>query len=87
MKLLIACGADVDAFNANGQTALHRAAQRGADQVVSFLAEQGAKLDMKDKQGRMPVDMAREPTRNPGAAPGPGHESTVALLRQLMQAH
>ena len=85
MKLLIAHGADVDAFNANGQTALHRAAQRGADQVVRFLADQGAKLDMKDKQGRMPVDMAREPTRNPGAAPGPGHESTVALLRQLMQ--
>jgi ankyrin repeat protein len=84
MKLLIDYGADVNAFNSNGQTALHRAAQRGADQVVRFLADQGAKLDMKDKQGRMPVDLAKEPTRNPGAAPGPGHDSTVALLRQLM---
>ena len=85
MKLLIDHGADVNSFNANGQTALHRAAQRGADQVVRFLAERGAKLDFKDKQGRMPVDLAREPTRNPGAAPGPGHESTAALLRQLME--
>jgi uncharacterized protein len=87
MKLLIDHGADVNSFNANGQTALHRAAQRGADQVVRFLADHGAKLDFKDKQGRMPVDLAREPTRNPGAGPGPGHESTAALLRQLMQAH
>lgn len=86
MKLLIEHGADVNSFNANGQTAIHRAAQRGADRVVQFLAEQGAKLDMKDKQRRMPVDLAGEPTRNPGAAPGPGHESTVALLRRLMQA-
>ncbi|HLH44589.1 MAG TPA: ankyrin repeat domain-containing protein [Bryobacteraceae bacterium] len=85
MKLLIDHGADVNSFNANGQTALHRAAQRGADQVVRFLAEHGAKLDFKDKQGRMPVDVAREPTRNAGAASGPGHESTAALLRQLMQ--
>src|SRR5215471_5361244 len=85
MKLLIDHGADVNSFNANGQTALHRAAQRGADQVVRFLAERGAKLDVKDKQGRMPVELAREPTRNPGAAPGPGHESTAALLRQLME--
>ena len=87
MKLLIDYGADVNAFNANGQTALHRAAQRGADQVVQFLADQGAKLNMKDKQGRMPVDLAREPTRNPGGPPGPGHASTAALLRQLMQAN
>jgi ankyrin repeat protein len=86
MKLLIEYGADVNAFNSNGQTALHRAAQRGADEVVRYLADRGAKLNMKDKQGRMPVDLAREPTRNPGAAPGPGHESTAALLRQLMQA-
>jgi ankyrin repeat protein len=86
MKLLIDRGADVDAFNANGQTAVHRAAQRGANQVVQFLADRGAKLDMKDKQGRMPVDLAREPTRNPGGPPGPRNESTVTLLRQLMQS-
>jgi ankyrin repeat protein len=87
MKLLLEYGADVNSFNANGQTAIHRAAQRGADQVVRFLADHGAKLNMKDKQGRMPVNLAGEPTRNPGASPGPGHATTVALLRQLMQTN
>ena len=51
IKLLMERGADLNAFNTNGQTALHRAAQRGADQLVRFLAENGAKLDMRDKQG------------------------------------
>ena len=78
MKLCIDHGADVNAFNSNGQTALHRAAQRGADQVVKFLAEQGAKLDMKDKQNRTPLDIAS------GSGPG-SRASTAALLRQLMQ--
>jgi ankyrin repeat protein len=86
IKLCLERGVDINAFTSNGQTALHRAAARGADQVVRFLAEHGAKLDMKDRQGRMPVDMALERTRNPGATAGPGHESTAALLRQLMAA-
>ena len=75
---------DINAFNNNGQTALHRAAQRGADQVVKFLAEHGAKLDMKDKQNRTPVDMALLPTPDPGNTPKPGHLATAALLRQYM---
>jgi uncharacterized protein len=75
-------GVDINAFNNNGQTALHRAAQRGADQVVKFLAEHGAKLDMKDKQNRTPIDMALLPTPDPGNTPKPGHLATAALLRQ-----
>jgi ankyrin repeat protein len=77
MKLCIEHGADIDAFNRNGQTALHRAAGRGADKIVRFLAEQGAKLDFKDKQGRTALDLV--------STPGPrGRESTAALLRELM---
>jgi ankyrin repeat protein len=74
-------GVDINAFNNNGQTALHRAAQRGADQIVKFLAEHGAKLDMKE-QNRTPVDMALLPTPDPGNTPKPGHLATAALLRQ-----
>jgi ankyrin repeat protein len=87
LKLFLERGVDVNAFTSNGVTALHRAAARGADQVVKFLAERGAKLDMKDRQGRMPVDMALERTPVPGGPPGPGHASTAALLRQLMGGH
>lgn len=79
-------GVDINAFNNNGQTALHRAAARGADQIVRFLAEHGAKLDMKDKQNRTPVDMAELPTPDPGNTPKPGHLATAALIRQYIAA-
>lgn len=86
MQICLDHGVDINAFNNNGQTALHRAAQRGADQVVKFLAEHGATLDMKDKQNRTPVDMALLPTPDPGNTPKPGHLATAALLRQYMAA-
>jgi len=85
MKLLVDRGADVNAFNASGQTALSRAAQRGANKIVQYLADQGAKLDMKDKQGRTPLDLVSRPS-GPGGRGGPAgpREETAALLRQLI---
>jgi len=44
----------VNAQDANGDTALHGAALRGASEVVQFLAEKGAKLDVVDKIGWTP---------------------------------
>jgi ankyrin repeat protein len=58
IKLCVARGLDLDAFNANGQTLLHLAVQRGNNSIVRYLAESGAKLDMKNKQGRTPMDIA-----------------------------
>jgi uncharacterized protein len=93
LKLFFDHGADVDAFNAAGQTALHIAAGRGSDDVVRFLASRGAKLDMKDKQGHTPLEVAggvggaggggRGAPGGRGGGPAAVHESTVALLRQL----
>ena len=88
LQMCIDRGVDINAFNTAGQTAMHVAAGRGLDGVVKFLAEQGAKLDRTDKQGRTPLDVAlgvgagvaRGNNRNQG---GP-RESTAALLRQLM---
>jgi ankyrin repeat protein len=87
MKVLVEHGGDVNAFNANGQTALHRAAQRGANKIVQYLADQGAKLDMKDKQGRTALDLVSGaggggPGGRGGA--GGGQPATANLLRQLM---
>ena len=59
MKLLIAKGADVNAANQAGLTPLHFAAQRGSDRVIEFLASQGARFDVRNKQGRRPADLAR----------------------------
>jgi ankyrin repeat protein len=57
MQLLLDHGVDIDAFNANGQTAAHAAAIRAA--IEKWLADHGAKMDMKDKQNRTPADLAR----------------------------
>jgi hypothetical protein len=88
---LLDAGAPVGATNAGGETALHGAAQRGADAVVRFLVERGARLDTKDKAGRTPLHTAMGIgliVRNGGGAPvdAPPRTSTVALLRELMAA-
>jgi ankyrin repeat protein len=62
MKALIAKGADVNATNDAGMTPLHYAAARGSDRIVEFLAAQGARFDVKNKQGRTPSDLARGKT-------------------------
>jgi ankyrin repeat protein len=84
MKLCIEYGADVDAFNRNGQTALHRAAQRGANKIVQFLADAGAKLDFKDRQGRTALDLVSGAGGRGGRGGGGGQPATAALLRELM---
>lgn len=86
VKLLVEHGVDVNAFNTNGQTILHNAAGRGANAVIQYVAEKGARLDKKDKQGRTPLDIANGAGGGGrgGARGGRGNESTAALLRELM---
>ena len=85
MQLLLARGVDIDAFNTTGQTAVHAAAGRGADSVVKFLAGKGATLNLPDKQGRTPLDVALGVGGGGGQRGGVAvRESTATLLRQLM---
>ncbi len=86
LKLCLDAGADLNAADNQGQTALHGAAQKGWDQVVQFLADHGAKLDVKDKRGRTPLDAAMGLLGNGGfdGSRRDVHESTAALLRKLM---
>src|SRR5262245_7529464 len=93
IKLLVEHGVDVNAFNTNGQTIVHNAAARGANGIIQYVAERGARLDKKDKQGRTPLDIAlgaggggrgAAGAGARGAGGGRGNESTAALLRELM---
>jgi uncharacterized protein len=85
IDLCLKAGADINAKDSRGQTALHGAAQKGWDDVVKYLAEHGAKLDVKDAKGLTPLDAAM------GLAGGLGfdnttgdvHQSTADLIRQL----
>ena len=79
-------GVDINAANDSGQTALHIAAQ-ASDGIVKYLAEHGANLDSKDKQGRTPLDVAMgKGVRARIGGESTVRESTAALLRQLMSS-
>ena len=51
----VSLGADVNAANQAGDTALHTAASQGFDTVVQFLADRGADLNAKNKRGQTPL--------------------------------
>ena len=96
VQTVVSLGADLNAANGDGDTALHGAAVLGYDTVVQFLADHGAQLNAKNKRGLTPLAalMARGGRRvsadaENGAdltgAPARAvtHPSTVALLRKL----
>ena len=81
VEILVELGEDVNTANTVKETALHGAAYRGANSIARYLIDQGARLDAKDEQGRMPVNIAD------GAIAGPyfrAHDETAALLREEM---
>jgi ankyrin repeat protein len=81
VKLCLEKGADVNAANSMGLTAVHGAANRGSDEIIQFLFEHGARLDVKDKEGRSPMVWAEGvflATNAPERKPG-----TIALLSKL----
>jgi len=81
VKLAASLGNDVNAVNSMGLTALHGAANRGSNDIISFLVEKGARLDVADKQGRTALTWAQGvflATHPPEAKP-----QTIALLKQL----
>ena len=63
------------------RSAIHGAANRGANDVIKYLAANGALLDVPDKEGRTPLDWAagvflatHPPVRKP---------ETIALIERL----
>jgi ankyrin repeat protein len=76
-------GADIDAFNDKGQTSVHGAAALGSNSIVTFLAEHGARLTSRDKQGRTPLDVVLAGSRGETGRLEV-HEDTAALLRRLV---
>ena len=87
IQLCLDAGVDINAANGQGQTALHAAALKGYDKVVQFLADRGANLTVKDKQGKTPLDAALGLAGGSGGFDGSRrdvHESTADLLKKLI---
>jgi cytohesin len=73
-------GSDVNFVADTGETAMHAAAYRGANSVVQYLFDKGAKLDVVDKSGRTPLQVADGVEYGNSFAANP---HTAVLLRKL----
>jgi ankyrin repeat protein len=81
VRLCLDLGADVNHANSMGLTAVHGAANRGSDSIIQFLADHGASMTAKDKEGRTPYVWAEGvflATNAPVARP-----SSMALIKKL----
>jgi ankyrin repeat protein len=83
--LLLKWGVDINAVDANGETAMHGAAYRNMTGVVKFLADHGAKVEIwnrKNRYGWTPLAIAE------GYRPGNFKPSleTVEAIREVMRA-
>ncbi|HEV3332756.1 MAG TPA: ankyrin repeat domain-containing protein [Bryobacteraceae bacterium] len=83
LRLCVEKGADVNTANDRGDTPMHAAAERGANPIVQFLADHGARPDVKNKSGRTPLDVAMGigGVANTG---GSVHTDTAESIRKLM---
>jgi ankyrin repeat protein len=82
VTLNVALGADVNAANSMGLTALLGAANRGDNPIIRYLAAHGAKLDVEDAVGRTALRWAEGVfLAAVGAEQKP---ETIALLEELM---
>ncbi len=82
VKYAHSLGNDVNAANSMGIRAIHGAANRGLDDVIRYLVEQGASLDAADREGRTPLIWAQGvflATHPPQPKP-----TTIALLTELL---
>jgi uncharacterized protein len=63
VKTALTLGADVNAANQAGDTALHTSAAWGHDNVVQFLADHGAEINAKNKAGLTPLAVVSAPAK------------------------
>lgn len=84
-QLLLRLGADVNAVDANGETAMHGAAYKNLPSVIALLVQRGAKIDVWNRQNKFgwtPLMIAE------GYRPGnfkPSAE-TIETLQRVMLA-
>ena len=76
IKLLMAAGADLKGSDTQGRSAIHGAAMWGLTDVVKFLRENGADINIKDKRGLTPLSYAL------GQAGGFGFDGKSGVVRE-----
>jgi len=82
VKLCYELGMSVNDVNSMGITALMGAANRGSDEIIEWLVSKGARLDVKDKEGRTALNWAEGVFL--ATHPGKAKPSSTALIKKLM---
>ena len=82
VKYCVQLGADVNAADDRGYTALHGAAYLGNDEMIHYLIDKGGDVKAVAKDKNTVADMANGPTRF-----GIPHPETVALLEKMGSAN
>jgi uncharacterized protein len=82
VKLCYELGMNVNDANSMGITALMGAANRGSDEIIEWLVSKGARLDVKDKEGRTALNWAEGVFL--ATHPGKAKPSSMALIKKLM---
>ncbi len=81
VRMALDAGVDVNASNANGQTALHGAVYRAANSIIRRLVEAGARTDFQDELERTALDLAEQGFNQ--VASVIRRDKAAALLREL----
>jgi uncharacterized protein len=84
VKLCHDLGMDVNQANSMGVTALHGAANRGSDDIIRFLVDNGADLTARDNQQRTALDWAKGVFL--ATHPAEPKPSSIALITSLLKA-
>jgi ankyrin repeat protein len=75
-------GADVNARDHDGNTALHHAASRGDNEMIQYLVSKGADLKVVNREGQNVADMANGPVQRTQPYP-----ETLAMLEKMGLKH
>jgi uncharacterized protein len=81
VKMCYELGLSVNDTNSMGVTAVMGAANRGSDDIIEFLVSKGARLDVKDKEGRTPLNWAEGVFL--ATHPAKPKPSSIALIKKL----
>jgi ankyrin repeat protein len=82
VKLCYDLGLSINDVNSMGITAVMGAANRGSDEIIQWLVDKGAKLDVKDAEGRTPLNWAEGVFL--ATHPGKAKPGSMALIQKLM---